>query len=207
MSEVPARARFKHSRGSRLRQTESVTSTFPLARSGKPGYDVGEVDAFLERARLAFSDESVDEAPLKSDDIRHTAFRVVRSRGYSVRRVDAALERLEEAFATREHDAALERHGSSVFDADARAAAQEIIDRLARPAGVKFRRVSFATRGYHPADVDLFSTRIAAYVQTGQQLPVETVRSIAFRPRFRGYDEVQVDAVLDAVIRIMLAVR
>lgn len=168
---------------------------------------MGEVDAFLERARLAFADEGVEEAALKSDDIRHTAFRVVRSRGYSVRRVDAALERLEEAFATRERDAALERHGSSVSDAEARAAAQEVIDRLARPAGAKFRRVSFATRGYHPADVDLFSARIAAYVQSGQHLPVETVRTIAFRPRFRGYDEAQVDAVLDAVIRIMLAVR
>lgn len=183
-----------------------MTSTFPLARPGKPGYDPAEVDAFLDRAREAFSVVEGDPG-LSSDDIRHTAFRVVRRKGYSARHVDAALERLEEAFATRERDRELAEKGSEAFYAEARALAQEILDRLARPAGRKFRRVSIVTRGYHPADVDAFAARISAYIQEGQPLSVETVRTIAFRSRYRGYHEAQVDLLLDAVVRAMLAVR
>lgn len=191
----------------RLRQNRPVTSTFPRARSGKPGYDDAEVDAFLERAREAFSAPAGDDALLTSDEIRHTAFRLVRKDGYSARHVDAALERLEEAFAAREREHAIARVGSEAYYADARAAAQEIIDRLARPEGARFRRVSPLTRGYHPADVDAFSTRISAYFEKGQSLPIETVRTIAFRSRYRGYHETQVDLLLDTVVRLMLAVR
>lgn len=194
-------------RAAGLRQNGAVTSTFPLARSGKPGYDVAEVDAFLERAREAFSAPMADEAPLTSDEIRHTAFRLVRKGGYSARHVDAALERLEEAFAGRERDQAIAREGSEAYYLEARSIAQEIIDRLDRPAGKKFRRVSPLTRGYHPADVDLFAARVSAYFERGQALPVETVRTIAFRSRYRGYHETQVDLLLDTVIRLMLAVR
>ncbi len=191
----------------RLRQNKAVTSTFPRARSGKPGYDAAEVDAFLERAREAFSAPAGEDALLTSDEIRHTAFRVVRKDGYSARHVDSALERLEEAFASREREHAIARVGSEAYYADVRAAAQEIIDRLARPEGARFRRVSPLTRGYHPADVDAFSTRISAYFEKGQSLPIETVRTIAFRSRYRGYHETQVDLLLDTVVRLMLAVR
>ncbi len=183
-----------------------MTSTFPLARSGKPGYDQAEVDAFLDRAREAFA-SSEAEPGLSSDEIRHTAFRVRRGKGYSARHVDAALERLEEAFAARERERLIAAQGTEAYNADTRALAQEIIDRLARPSGRKFRRVSPFTRGYHPADVDAFAARISAYVEEGRALPVEVVRTIAFRPRYRGYDEAQVDLLLDAVIRVMLAVR
>ena len=192
---------------SRLRQNDAVTSTFPPARPGKPGYDVSEVDAFLDRAREAFSAPVDGEGALSSDEIRDTAFRVVRRNGYSARHVDAALERLEEAFAGREREHAIARDGSEAYYADARAMAQEIIDRLARPTGAKFRRVSPLTRGYRPDDVDAFAARISAYFESGQQLPVETVRTIAFRSRYRGYHETQVDLLLDTVIRLMLAVR
>lgn len=183
-----------------------MTSTFPLARSGKPGYDQAEVDAFLDRAREAFA-ASGAEPGMSSDEIRHTAFRVRRGRGYSARHVDAALERLEEAFAAREREREIAAKGTDEYNAEIRALAQEIIDRLARPEGRKFRRLSPFTRGYHPADVDAFAARISAYVQEGRALPVEVVRTIAFRPRYRGYDEAQVDLLLDAVIRVMLALR
>lgn len=217
--------------GTRLRQNGAVTSTFPLARSGKPGYDAEEVDAFLERAREAFSapispapvspapvsvggeggvavaHDAAATAVLTSDEIRHTAFRVVGKGGYSARHVDAALERLEEAFAGREREQAIARLGAEAYYAQARATAQEILDRLARPAGKKFRRLSPLTRGYHPADVDAFAARVSAYFENGQSLPIETVRTIAFRSRYRGYDEAQVDLLLDTVIGLMLAVR
>lgn len=186
-------------------QNTTVTSTFPAARKGKPGYDVDEVERFLADARRAYG--AIDGGGLTSDDIRHTAFRVVRRDGYSVRHVDAALERLEEAFAARERDRAIAQRGEEAYYRETREIAQEIVDRLARPSGHRFRRASALARGYHPADVDAFVERVSGYFQRGDALSVDAVRTIAFRSRFGGYDETQVDVVLDAVIRVMLAVR
>lgn len=188
-----------------LGQNGRVTSTFPLARKGKPGYDIDEVETFLADARRAYS--AIDGGGLSSDVIRHTAFRVVRRGGYSVRHVDAALERLEEAFAARERDRAIAERGEEAFYAEIRQTAQELVDRLARPEGHRFRRSSALARGYHTADVDAFADRVSRYFQDGDPLTIDAVRTIAFRSRFGGYDETQVDVVLDAVIRVMLAVR
>lgn len=188
-----------------VRQNGVVTSTFPPSRKGKPGYDVDEVERFLADARRAYS--AIDGGGLTSDEIRHTAFRVVRRDGYSVRHVDAALERLEEAFAARERDRAIAERGEDAYYRETRETAQEIVDRLARPVGQRFRRVSILTRGYHPDDVDSFADRVSGYFQRGDTVSVENVRTIAFRSRIGGYDETQVDVLLDAVIRVMLAVR
>jgi len=54
---------------------------------------------------------------------------------------------------------------------------------------------------------DAFMDRVSSYFQEGAPLTVENVRTIAFRPAFRGYDETQVDLLLDTTIRLMLAVR
>ena len=190
-----------------LRHNGDVTSTFPAPRSGKPGYDIDEVEKFLEEARSAYGAPPGSAGAMTSDEIRHTAFRVRRRGGYSARHVDAALERLEEAFATREREHAIAELGEEGYDAQTRATAQEIIDRLARPEGSRFRRVSILTRGYHPDDVDAFMARLSRYFQEGAPLTVENVRTIAFRPAFRGYHETQVDLLLDTAIRLMLAVR
>jgi len=184
-----------------------VTSTFPLARSGKPGYHVAEVDSFLERARAAYSLPPGHPDGLSSLEIRRIAFRVVRKNGYSARHVDAALERLDEAFAAREREQELALQGSESYYQGVRATAQEIINRLARGDGKRFRRVSIFTRGYRPADVDAFARLISAYFEQGRALPVETVRTIAFRSTYRGYREAQVDLLLDSVVELMLAVR
>jgi DivIVA domain-containing protein len=145
----------------------------------------------------------------RQNDGVSTAFPLA-SRGepaYDVEHVDRALERLEEAFAARERDQAIAAQGEAAFYAEVRAVAQEIVDRLARPEGQRFRRVGPLTKGYRPSDVDALCDRLSAYFQHGAAVPVHTVRTIAFRPRFGGYDEQQVDRVLDTVIRVMLSVR
>jgi len=180
--------------------------TFPFARKGRLGYDIDEVDDFLETARQAYTAEDPDAAAMTADDIRTTAF-TMRKKGYSASHVDAALERLEDVFATRERDRAIARDGDEAWYADARATAQEILDRAARPARTKFRRVSFLTLGYSVSDVDAFAERIAAYFQDGAALTTEDVRTVAFRPQRGGYQEAQVDLVLDTVVRVLLAVR
>lgn len=147
-----------------------------------------------------------DEA-VSSVEIRRTAFRVVRKKGYSARHVDSALERLDEAFAAREREHAIAQQGSEAYYSEIRATAQAIIDRLARGDGKRFRRVGPFTRGYNPRDVDTFSRRVSSYFEQGRSLPAETVRTIAFRSKFRGYHEAQVDLLLDTVVDLMVAVR
>ena len=63
------------------------------------------------------------------------------------------------------------------------------------------------TSGYHPADVDVFAERMVGYFQHGKTLSVDQVRTVVFRTAKRGYNEQQVDLLLDSVIDVMLAVR
>lgn len=127
--------------------------------------------------------------------------------GYSPTHVDAALERLEDAFASRERERALEHTGNEAWYSQARSTAQQILDRLTRPAGHRFGRMSFLSNGYNRKEVDVFADRLSAYFQNGKQMTVEEVRTVAFRPQKGGYSEAQVDLVLDTVVDVMLAVR
>jgi len=67
--------------------------------------------------------------------------------------------------------------------------------------------VNVLSTGYHPKDVDAFAKRLGGYFREGKPLSLTEVRSIVFRPKHGGYREAQVDALLDAVVEVMLAVR
>jgi DivIVA domain-containing protein len=183
-----------------------VTSTFPTAHGRARGYSREQVDAFLQAAREAY-DVDEDAAPtMTSADIRRTSFALARG-GYATGAVDAALERLEDAFALRERDRALTEQGKREWLATARETAQVILNRLARPAGQKFSRTSFLAQGYRTEDVDAFSDQLVAYFEKGTPLSADAVRTAVFRPQRGGYVESQVDLMLDAVTEVMLAVR
>jgi DivIVA domain-containing protein len=83
---------------------DGVSSTFPTVPKGQRGYDVTEVEAFLAEARAAYTGGEGQSA-VDSARIRRTAF-AMRKGGYSPAHVDQALERLEDAFASRERDRA-----------------------------------------------------------------------------------------------------
>jgi len=183
-----------------------VSNTFPRSRKSKPGYNVDQVEDFLEEARRAYTADLGSLGVVTAESIRRTAF-AMRRGGYSTSHVDAALERLEDAFAARERDRAFQEVGDQAWYARARSTAQEILDRLARPQGKRFKRVGGLTLGYDPRDVDAFSVKLVGYFQNGQSLSVDTVRTVVFRSRRGGYKETQVDMVLDAVTDVMLAVR
>ena len=84
--------------------------------------------------------------------------------------------------------------------------AQEVLDRLTRPKRHRFRRVGLLRYGYRIDEVDLVADKIARFLEDGEPVTVDQVRSVAFRMQRRGYSEAQVDAVLDAVVEVMLAV-
>ncbi len=178
--------------------------TFPTVARGKRGYDPEEVDRFLRLARRAY--EGDPEVPLKAEDIRRTGFALQRG-GYQPDVVDGALERLEDAFAARERAEARQEMGERRWMEQARATAQVILNRLGRPDGHRFDRVSIFTIGYNTREVDRFARRLTRYFRDGMPMSVEEVRTIVFRQQRHGYREAQVDLLLDAVVDVMLAVR
>ena len=186
---------------------------FPRTRNSSLGYDVTEVDEFLTRARLAYDEKSVaaraaagEPAALTSADVRSTAFSMQKG-GYFAPAVDAALERLEDAFALRERDRAYVESGDEAWFTGTRQRAAEILARLERPHGERFAKAGFLRVGYDVKDVDAFSDALVEYFRAGADVTVTDVRTVVFRSRRGGYSEAQVDAVLDAVVDVMLAVR
>lgn len=180
---------------------------FPLARGRTKGYETRAVDAFISHAREIF-DVGVDpESPvvLTSSNVRQAAFSLVRH-GYEISAVDLALGRIEDAFAARERERALSRRGARAWVGQSRALAQEILDRVSRPKHQRFDRVGALHYGYRVDEVDLVADRVARYLESGETLTVEQVRTVAFRMQRGGYRETQVDAVLDGVIDVILAI-
>lgn len=184
--------------------SEAAPAAFPETRGREKGYERGAVDSFLARARSAF-EEGGDV--LTAAEVRHVAFPLVR-RGYAIASVDAALGRIEDAFAAREREHALSgRGGVRAWVGQTRETAQVVLDRLSRPRGRRFDRVSALRYGYRIDEVDLVTDKIARYLETDESVSVEQVRSVAFRMQRGGYREGQVDALLDAVVEVMLAVK
>lgn len=182
-----------------------MSTTFPRVRKGR-GYDIDEVEDFLEDARRAYTGDRGSAQVVDAAFIRRVGF-TMRKNGYSPQHVDAALERLEDAFATRERDRALTELGDQGVYQSARAEAQEVLDRASRSRGRRFRRVSVLTGGYSVREVDAFFDRVALFLREGEPLTVEEVRNVVFTPQRGGYQETQVDVVLDAVVDLLQTVQ
>ncbi len=189
-------------------QPPAAPAPFPEAAGRTKGYDKAAVDAFLAAARNAFEDVPPPggHERLSSATVRTISFPLVR-RGYAVAPVDAALGRIEDAFAVREREDAVTRAGASAWVGHVRGDAQVLLDRLARGRGRRFRRTGWLRFGYRVDEVDLVCERLIGYFEQGEPVTVDQVRQAAFRMQRAGYREEQVDAVLDAVVEVMLAVR
>ena len=178
-------------------------SAFALTTGRVRGYHPAAVDTFLAAAKESF--ERGDDT-LSAADVRVASFPLVKN-GYAVAEVDAALGRIEDAFAARTRDRAVRSEGASAWVEHARDEAQVILDHLARKKRQKFARVGWLTFGYRTDEVDHVARRIVRYLRDGDDLSVEQLRSAAFRMQRRGYREEQVDALIDSTIEVMLAVR
>ncbi len=184
-------------------QATTTPPAFALTTGRDRGYHRAAVDTFLASARRAF-ESGGDE--LSAEDVRIASFPLVKG-GYVVADVDAALGRVEDAFAARERERVVRTQGAGAWVDQARADAQVILDHLARPRRHRFARTGVLTFGYRIDEVDHVSTRIVRYLRDGDALTAEQLRSAAFRMQRGGYREEQVDALLDATIEVILAVR
>ena len=182
---------------------DDVAPAFPLTSGRQRGYHRAAVDSFLDSARAAFEQPRAD---FGADDVRAASFPLVKE-GYVIADVDAALSRVEDAFAQRAREEAIRRVGVDAWVAQARDDAQRVLDHLSRPHRQRFARTSILTFGYRIDEVDHVADRISAFLRDGDALDVEQVRGAAFRMQRGGYREEQVDALLDATVEVILAVR
>jgi DivIVA domain-containing protein len=179
---------------------------------GGPGSEGVEASVDGAEAIHAIVAEKADAAATRTGatltavGIRHTAFAMHKG-GYSPEYVDAALERLEDAFAARERDQATRAMGEKAWMAEAESTADVLVARLGRPPGHRFARTSILAVGYKRVDVDRLANKLVKYFQDGRELTVDEIRTAVFRPERGGYREAQVDIVLDSVVDVMLMVR
>jgi DivIVA domain-containing protein len=196
----------------------------PRVERSVPGYDVDQVDLFLARARAAYAlpggpigaegppgpddldgADGPDGVPVTAESIRTVGFDTRRG-GYSRSHVDLALDRLEAAFSQREREARVAAVGADRWHSEVRERAQELLDRLDRGPRARFRRVGPLRRGYRVDEVDDLCEALVRYFRDDEDVSPDEVRSAVFRSSRKGYEEAQVDRMLDAIVDVMLSV-
>jgi DivIVA domain-containing protein len=144
--------------------------------------------------------------PLDAAAVRVAAFDLVRH-GYSPAAVDSALDRLEAAFVAADRADFIAENGQSAWMTGVVERATTLYERLTRPPGERFAPPQHG-RGYDAAQVDALLDRLVAYFDEGTPIQAAQVRSTTFdsAPRSRSYAEGPVDAYLDRVVDVLLAV-
>ncbi len=167
-----------------------------FSRTGRlrKGYARGQVEDFLGRAKGVW-DAGGPPGSITSWHVRTVGFDMRRD-GYVVDDVDSALDRIEDAFVSRE-----ERSGPASW----REAEDAVLARLERDDGRRFPRASGLRAGYRVHEVDELCRRVREHLVLGRPLTVDEVRTSVFRVGrgSRGYRETAVDAYLDRVVDVM----
>jgi DivIVA domain-containing protein len=178
---------------------------FRTAGGMKRGYDRDEVDEFFAHARQLY--EKAPAEALSSTDVRRVGFGLVRG-GYVTSAVDAALDRLEQAFVARARAEFVGKYGQKAWMDTLGDRARTLYGRLGRPDGDRFSPPKNGGQGYEPADVDALCHRLVAYFDNGVALTAAEVRTATFRGR-RGknaYDEDSVDTFFARAVDVLLGV-
>ena len=172
---------------------------YAFAQSGKRklGYNISQVDEFLELARQQYTDPSKEL--VTSLDVRTVRFKLVKN-GYSISVVDAALEKLEDAFAAAEFTREVTNQGYFEFTEDLDNQRQELVARCTRPNRKKFSRRKFPNKGYSLKQVDKLCSQLGNSMKNNADLTVREVRTATFKSKRGGYAEYQVDAFLEKVV-------
>ena len=174
-----------------------MSYTFVQAGKRKLGYDMAEVDAFLELARQQYADPS--RQLVSSLDVRSVRFKLVKN-GYSISVVDAALEKLEDTFAASEFSKEVTSVGFFEFEEDLDKQRAELVARCNRPNKKKFSKRKFPNKGYSVKQVDELCSQLGKSLETKADLSVKEVRTATFKSKRGGYAEYQVDAFLESIV-------
>lgn len=183
-----------------------MSDFFPKVRFYKKGYSPAEVDEFFDHARQAY-EGGVPASEFSSEQVRRAMFPLKRG-GYDPVSVDAALDRLEAAFVSRDRAAHVAVNGEEAWLEHVADRATTLYPRLVRPVGERFAHPEDGEVGYRKRDVDEFLERLAGFFDDEEILRADDVRRLTF-PSAKGedaYAEGPVDAYLARVVEILLAV-
>lgn len=177
------------------------TSPFEAMPKRKFGYHTKQVDEFIREARQAYESDS----GITADIVQTKTFDLVRG-GYRPDQVDQVLERLEDALRRAERDEFIANHGQQAWDLQLIERLEELMGRLQRPLGEKFRQAEANIQGYDMAEVDDCMARITSHLQDEEHIRLTDVRNATFTAQkgHRAYDEAQVDAFLLAVVELLV---
>ncbi|MHA7270501.1 DivIVA domain-containing protein [Arthrobacter sp. HLT1-20] len=185
-----------------------TNSRFRLVGPKEIGYNVKQVDVFLERARAYFLNTDTHGKAITSLDVRTASFDPARG-GYSAQAVDAAMDRIEDEFVLREKELLIAAEGEKAWMMKIGKTASVLRARLHRPDGERFRRPSKkSAQSYNMNDVDVLCRELLVYIEDNGELSVDVVRRAVFAPEkgSDGYEESQVDAFLDRVVELMASI-
>ncbi|CAH0227281.1 hypothetical protein SRABI83_02531 [Arthrobacter sp. Bi83] len=192
----------------RVDSKRQIPASFERVARTVYGYNAKQVDQFLQRARVSLETPETAVHPIRSADVRAVSFDPVKG-GYAATNVDAALDRLEDAFARRERDELIAEQGEEAWLRQIGQLSGTLRGRLHRPDGERFRRpAKKKARSYSTKDVDRLCMDLIGYLEEDKPLSVDNVRRAVFRPAVgqAGYEETQVDAFLDRVVELMAAI-
>lgn len=177
---------------------------FPTVNVLKLGYNREDVEEFFGFAREAYETANAD-TQLDSFDVRRASFDLSHG-GYDPAAVDAALDRLEVAFALRGREAYVKSHGQDAWMRDLADRAQSLYPRLRRPAGERFAHPGAFGHGYAASDVDQVLDRLINFFDKGEPVTADEIRSLTFgrQSGSKAYEERVVDAYLARVVDILL---
>lgn len=182
-----------------------MTRMFRTAGRWRSGYDPEQVEEFFTRARSVY--EGNGSEPLSGEDVRRAAFDL-RHDGYAIGAVDAALDRLERAFAARQRAAVVAARGQQAWMDVLSGQARTLYERLRRPDGERFAPARRGEQGYDPADVDALCHRLIDYFDSGARQASDEIRHATFgrAKGHRAYAEGPVDAFCDRAVEVLLGV-
>jgi DivIVA domain-containing protein len=177
-----------------------MSKNFPTADSKELGYDQGQVDAVINQARVQFAEPASNIIDAKK--LRTSQFDLVAG-GYVIAEVDEALDRLDDAFARREKQR-LTTSFTSVDAFDEVDKIRKLIkNRVRRPNRKKLARVGFFAKGYSVKQVDRFLAEIGLRLSGKNDLSIGELRNVTFKPKWGGYVENQVDALIDKTVEYL----
>lgn len=203
-----------------VQHQEEADGTTTIARVGKrkKGYDVHQVDAFLEQAHSLYEADGIQ---LHRSDIQDASFDIVKG-GYAIPQVDAALERLEQAVTDKQTQYDIAQLGRVAWKAQTEAQFQELDRHAQRAEGQRFAPAQPKTPSYDRKQVDRLIDRVLAKAEaelerisagsSGRQGPEadptltsQYVEDVSFTQRKgkHGYDERQVDYYLNACVNLL----
>ena len=169
----------------------------------KRGYSPAQVDDYMERAKEAYT-KKVGKLPA-GEEGGPVAFKLVAG-GYSPAAVDSALDRLRSAIMKQRRAAVVAQSGKQAWLDSTYERVQVLVKRLRRPAGERFSDA--AKHGYEKDSVDAFLDSVQHFFDRDGNIRAADVAGTIFpaAKKEKAYCEAEVDAFLDVLFEILLAV-